>query len=396
MGQGGLRRLTSAVTVAACVVAASGVSAAATWAGGTTTPRLRQIFAIDATGEASWPYGAEDVLGDGPSFTPAEQAIDIRTAYAATDSSQLWLRVYVADANAVASTATVYVFIDADRNAAVGGGIVAPEIDPALASGSGPGGYDYVVGIRGTGVIADIWQFRTGRYAAIGGGPGNAVGEAGSDTDPILINGAAHGYAQAAVNLRAVAVNATCDTNLYVRSVNNGAGDLDVGQAASCVSIDTNNDGVPDVTVPPGGCTSSAQCPGGGQCVNGTCIVTPPCTTDADCPLVDQCISGRCTARPGGSCTASSMCGDLVCVNGQCGGCTLGGDQCGTGRQCAGSGRCVPSVTVTPGQKVEGGAFHCAFTGSPRTSSTALAVWALGGLGLAFYQRRRRPPKSTR
>jgi MYXO-CTERM domain-containing protein len=386
-----VNRFTFAVTWGACVVGLSSSSTAATWSGAATTPTLRQVFAVDATGEPSWPYGQEDVLGDGlPNFTPAEQTIDIRTAYASTDPMRLWLRAYVSDATAPASTVTVYFFIDADRNAATGGGVIATEIDPALASGGGFTGYEYVVGARGTGVIAGVWHFQAGSYMAVSGPPSDALGEAGSDTDPILLNGAAHGYAQAAIALSVIGVGATCDANLYVRSVNNGAGDLDVGQPASCVSVDANNDGLPDVVVPPGGCTTSAQCPGGGQCVNGGCIVTTTCTTDADCPPTDQCVMGRCIARPGGTCSTNSQCVDLVCVNGQCGPCMPGGDQCGTGRTCAGNGRCITPVTLAPGEKVEGGAFHCTIARAPGSSPAPPAPWALGIFGLAVYRRRRR------
>jgi hypothetical protein len=221
------------------------------------------------------------------------------------------------------------------------------------------------------------------------------MGEVGSDTDPILINGAPHGYAQVAINLRDVGVTTACDANLYVRSVNNGAGDLDVGQPSSCVSVDANNDNVPDVVVPPSGCTSDAQCPAGGRCVNGACIVATACTTDADCPATDQCVAGHCTARPGGACTSSATCGDLVCVNAQCVACTPGSDQCGTGRQCSGNGHCVSPITLAPGEKVEGGAFHCALSERAGTSSATLVAWAIGGLGLASYRRRRRPSKGV-
>jgi len=392
-----MKRRTCAVTVGAFILAFSSDSLAGTWPGTSATPTLRQAFAVDATGEPNWPYGQEDVLGDGmANFTPTEQAIDFRTAYATTDPSRLWVRAYVSDPNAVASTVTVYVFIDADRSTATGGGVIAPEIDPALTTGGGSGGYDYVVGVRGTGAIAGIWLYQAGSYAMANLPPGTALGEVGSDTDPILINGAPHGYAQTSVNLRDVGVNAPCDANLYLRSVNNGAGDLDIGQSASCVSVDANGDNVPDVVVPPNGCTSDAQCPGGGHCVNGACVVTTGCSTDADCPAADQCVSGRCVARPGGTCTPNSTCGDLVCVSGQCVACTPGSDQCGTGRTCSGDGRCVSPVTLAPGEKVEGGAFHCAFVEAPGSASTAIAAWTLGGLGLASYRRRRGRSKHAR
>jgi hypothetical protein len=71
---------------------------------------------------ANWSYGAEDVLGDGPNFTPAEQAIDIRTAYATTDCLSLAARNVRCERRRL--HATVYV-THSDRNAATGGGISA-------------------------------------------------------------------------------------------------------------------------------------------------------------------------------------------------------------------------------------------------------------------------------
>lgn len=50
---------------------------AQTWAEARTTPVLGEIVAIDATGEAGWLYGFEDLAGDGETFKQQEKSIDI-------------------------------------------------------------------------------------------------------------------------------------------------------------------------------------------------------------------------------------------------------------------------------------------------------------------------------
>ncbi len=347
--------------IGASIMAASGASAAATWINARTTPRLSEIVAIDATGENGWPYGQEDVAGDGlGTFAPAEQTIDIRTAYAATDTSRFWARVYFSDPNGVGTGLTVYIFIDADRNTATGGRAMGAEINPAFTADPSPGGYDFVLAVGGDGAVAGLWEYRAmqGMYATLNPNAANSSGESGADVDPILINGPQHGYVQGNVNLNVVGLTSTCDANLFVRSVNAGAGDLEAGQVGSCVPADTNQDRVPDIVTPPGGCTTDAQCPGGGTCNNGVCAVPPSCTTDVDCAATEQCVGGRCVARPGGMCTTAAQCGDLVCTNGQCGAC-VSNAECGAGRICSSTGRCIANVVLAPGEKVEGGAFHC-------------------------------------
>src|SRR5690348_17350943 len=104
------------------VLACAQVSFAATWTTG-TTPHLGQIFAVDTTGESGWLFGSEDVLGDGlQNFTPAEQALDLRTAYASTDATQLWTRIYLSSQAQADPTLVVFVFVDSDSNSATGGG----------------------------------------------------------------------------------------------------------------------------------------------------------------------------------------------------------------------------------------------------------------------------------
>ncbi len=379
--------------IAGSIVTASHTSAAATWPNG-TTPRLSEIVAIDGTGEPGWPYGAEDLLGDGATFTQAEQQMDIRTAYAATDTARFYARVYFSDPATVGSGVTTYIFIDADRNSATGGPASATDINPALTIDPSPGGYEFVIGVAATGAVVGVWEYGTNMWAMVT--TASSMGEAGSDADPIKIGSLQHGYVQGVVNMSAVGLTPECSAILFVRSVSGTGGDLDGGQWGSCVPADTNGDRVPDVIIPAGGCTSDAQCPGGGTCKNGICSVPPGCSTDADCASTEQCTSGQCVARPGGSCTTTAQCGDLVCNGTQCVACRSD-SECGTGRTCSSTGRCVGNIVLAPGENVEGGAFNCALSplgppgsASGRAGTRFLAATLAAALTLFIRKRRTR------
>ncbi|HEY1957707.1 MAG TPA: hypothetical protein VGH28_18935 [Polyangiaceae bacterium] len=344
------------------VFAAAQAGFAATWAVG-TTPHLGRIFAVDATGEGAWPYGAEDVLGDGPqNFTPAEQALDLRTAYAATDATQFWTRVYLSSGAQTDPTLVTFVFVDADGNTATGGGTNSTTLSPAFTSEHSPGGYEYVIGI-GNATLPRVWQWQAPNWVEVTLTAAQGVVETGTDTDPIRIGPAAHAYVQARVDLSVVGVTAACDANLYVRSARaTGASDLDMTFSTSCIPAKTN--GVPTIVVAP--CTSDAQCPENGICDNGQCLIAPPCGATADCAAGDTCTAdGRCV--PAGACTP-------------------GGNECAAGTRCAPTGACVPGGATGNGE-VEGGAFHCNVSNGPRGTFVLFALGALLGL---FYVRRRR------
>lgn len=382
--------------VVASIVSASRAGAAATWVNGRTTPRLSEIVAIDATGEPGWPYGQEDVAGDGvATFASPEQMVDMRTAYAATDASRFWARIYASDPIGVGAGVTGYIFIDADRNALTGGRASAAEINPAFTTDPSPGGYEFVLAVGGNGAVAGLWEYQAAQamYVTLNPNAANSSGESGADVDPILIDGPQHGYLQGNVNLNVVGLTVTCDANLYVRSVNAGAGDLDVGQLVTCVPADMNQDRVPDIVTPVGGCTTNAQCPGMGTCTNGICVVPPVCTTDADCAPTEQCTAGRCVARPGGTCTTAAECGNLACTNGRCVAC-VSNPECGAGRICSSTGTCIGSVVLAPDERVEGGAFHCAVSTSGARSPLPRSQGRLGEMSLAaalaFIVRKRR------
>jgi uncharacterized membrane protein YgcG len=416
------RQVGVATSLALSLLAAP--AAAATWVAPRTTPSLAQIVAIDATGEPQWPGGAEDVAGDGLAvFKVPEQSVDIRTAYAATDMTRFWVRVYVSSAGAPSMGDSVYVFLDTDDNPATGGLANEAGVDPKLTTDPTKGGYEYVLGIRGGGTISNIWQWNALLVKFVAQVPpvGKAAAEVGIDTDPILLDGAKHGYVQASVDLSILGLTSACTAKLFIRSADDsGIADLDVQTIEPCVPVDGNNDGVPDVVPVPATCTTDAECPGGGICVKGACVEPFVCVLDSDCKTTEQCTNDRCVPKPGGPCKANADCGALVCANMVCTACTPGGTECGAGMRCGPLGRCVEDpngssssssgstssgsassgsssssggVPVNPGDEVQGGA--CACTLLPRDErENALGV--LLGLGLAAMLRVRRSRRDAR
>ncbi|MCU0690817.1 MAG: hypothetical protein MUF54_05385 [Polyangiaceae bacterium] len=353
------------------IASTTAVAEAATWLGKRTTPRLAEIVAVDATGEAGWPFGLEDIAGDLVTFESPEQSMDIRTAYAGTDAGLFWVRAYVSDARAVGADVTVFVFIDSDANSLTGGKAGAradgkpdgKDIHELFVSDPSDGGYEYVMAFRGNGTVTGFWEWRgsEGRFAAMSVPVANAAAETGVDTDPILINGAEHGYLQGNVNLDEVGLARACAANLFLRSVNDAAGqsgdDLDVGRLAPCLHADANADGVPDLIVPSEGCSTDATCPGAGVCIDGRCVLPRTCLDSADCgPGFDCTNDGRCVPQPGPTgCTSSSTCDGLVCVGGKCVACTPGGTECGEGWRCGPDGRCYQGVPTGTGGTGGGG-----------------------------------------
>ena len=353
---------------------------AQTWAGARQGPSLRELFAIDRTGESGWLYGQEDLAGDGlQNFRQQEQSIDARTAYAASDENAFFFRVYVSDTAAPGGTVAAYVFIDSDQNRATGGTAAATAIDARFTADSSGGGYDFALGVRGNQSVIGLWQWQQAQstWSPLQGPANRTAAEAGTFLDPIRINGDVHGYLQGRVVLAEVNLTPACLANLLVRTTNDtaalGAGDLEVGQVGRCAPADANGNRVPDVAEPPSGCSSDAQCPNGGVCVGGRCILAPACMSDADCNATERCDNGRCVARPTNTpCSSNAQCGGLVCSNGLCGPCAAG--QCGEGLVCGPDGRCIDATggtgpTLAPGEEVRGGACACSTPGASGLSS---------------------------
>lgn len=404
-----MRRATwiGALCSGAAVVLGASIAGAQTWSSG-QGPALDELFAIDKTGESGWLYGEEDLAGDGlGSFKQQEMSIDIRTAYASTNTARFWFRVYVSDTQSPGGNVAAYVFIDSDLSAATGGKADASNVDPKFTSDSSPGGYEYIFGVRGNATVLGVWEWQKqqNQWAPKQTQPAQVAAESGVFLDPIRVNEDNHGYLQGAVDLAVVGLTQACQANLYVRTSNEtaslGVGDLEVGQIGSCVPKDANNNGVPDPIENNAGCTSDAQCPNGGVCVNGDCVFAKPCSGDADCAATESCIDSRCVAKPTGTtCTDNTPCGDLVCVSGQCTACSVGSTECGSGRVCGPDGRCVTGtpggggtsgggdggIALEPGEEIQGGACACS---TPSGRRSALA-WLLLSLPLLSLRRRRR------
>jgi hypothetical protein len=257
-----------------------------TWAGDRTTPALRELVAVDQTGEPSWIFGSEDVAGDGPAiFDAAERGADVRSAYAATDRQRLWLRVYVS-AQQAPELLNTFVLIDTDNQENTGGSGIAPELDVTLDSDSGSTGYDVILAWPNRGSLT-LWRWmqpngrsRAGNYGQIGDIDAlDADTETGTDLDPLRLNATRNGYVQASLNLEPLALSITCQARLLVRTTsgNTESGDRlrdrDVGRAGPCVPGDANNDDVSDLAVTDATCSADAQCPGARRCEGGRCTL---------------------------------------------------------------------------------------------------------------------------
>ena len=258
---------------------------AQTWVDQRTTPGLRELIAVDQTGEPSWLFGSEDIAGDGTNnFNAAEQAADVRSAYAATAGRQLWLRLYVS-ARTPPDTLRAFVFVDTDDNPQSGGPARAPEIDPAFDGNAAVAGYEVALAWSGTALVgAWRWTPGTGNGANAAAyrpltdlEPLHAQTEIGTDLDPLRLNAPQNGYVQLALDFEPLALSVRCQANLLFRSIGSTLlRDLDVGRAGPCVPGDADDNGVADVAEPDNArCTSDAQCPAGGICSDARCEPAP-------------------------------------------------------------------------------------------------------------------------
>ena len=373
---------------------------AQTWVDSRQGPALTEILTIDATGENYWLWGSEDVANNGLAVFPvAEQAIDARTAYVATDSARFYSRIYFSVAGAAPEEVTTYVFLDTDRNTATGGPATGGELDASFTDDPTEGGYEYVIRVQHTSSGAAegaILQFSntSRRFESVNALPIQLTAETGSFLDPIRINQNAHGYLQSVVDLNLINLTQACQAGIFVRTTNQtqglGVGDLVVGSKMDCTPTTGGN---PDIIAnPPDRCTNSDQCPNGGICVNGGCLLSAACIIDANCANAQACLDGRCVYRGGDACNDNTDCNGLVCNRGQCVACT-DNNQCGTGMTCGPDGSCItePSGTSTsatsdaglsllPGERLQGGACACNAVGSRGGGWLGLA----GLLGLVF------------
>jgi len=380
---------------------------AQSWVGGRSTPNPGEIVAVDRTGEPNWLYGSEDVAGDGlDAFTAPEQAVDIRSAYAASTAADFYFRMYVSATSAPPDDVAGYVFIDADSDADSGGSAEAPEIDARFADDPSDGGYEYVFAVRGDATVLDLWEWDevTTQFVSATPMQNRAEAEAGTDTDPITASPAEHGYLQGAIELDLVGLNESCSADLFFRSLHEssdlGDGDLEVGLVGPCHPRDGDNDGVPDRWVPEDDCSEDDECPINSVCIDRRCVFTGVCAEAADCDADEECSAdGYCVAQEGDECSEDAECSTRVCDDGTCARC--GGDaECGDGYRCAADGRCVsddgssstdgstdgdPGLELDPEDEVQGGACTCGIPAGAGGASYAVALWPL-----FFWWRRRK------
>jgi hypothetical protein len=328
-------------------LAASNTAYSQTWVAPAKTPFLADIVVVDRTGETEWPYGEEDVFGDGTKFTTAEQATDIRTVYASTDDRRLWLRTYFSTASAVGAATTLYVFVDKDKNAETGGSAAQKAINPAFGADPSRGGYEVVLTIKGDGTFGPLWTWNDGerKFDSSMLKPNQGVASVGVDLDPLLIPAYKHGFIQGSVDFDVVGIEATCEARFFVRSVNaNGKADATGSKAYDCIPDKDKND-VPVVIVPDG-CKTDKDCPDHGVCIDEKCVIAPPCRTDADCKDGDECTKdGRCVPKPAGACGTNDDCKDgLVCTDKMCVACVPESDDCGDDAVCLPTGVCQTTL----------------------------------------------------
>jgi MYXO-CTERM domain-containing protein len=394
---GTLKRCCGAIALSCGVLSSASAAQAQSWSGARSRPSLSELVALDATGEPRWPFGSEDVAGDGATFENPEQSVDIRDAYAATDATRLWLRAYVSATAEPDASLRLLVFIDADDSVASGGSADAVEIDPELTSDPTAGGYEYALGLAADGSMITLFRYddplatfveNTGQLML-------ADAEIGVDLDPLRFGVNERGYLQGTIGLGEVEVNEACDANVFFRALSDQGNDLDVATRVVCIPGDENGDGVPNV-VDDAECDSNADCPANGVCLNGDCIYPTACDADGDCAADETCTDGRCVADGGESCETETDCDGLVCRNGTCEPCDTSGVSCPSSQVCGSDGRCVggtpgggeggAAALVDDDEKVKGGAFTCALS---HQNGSAAWFLALGGFALLVLRRRR-------
>lgn len=372
------------------IAALSATSAhAQTWSAPRGRPALWQITSVDATGDARWPYGDEDVAGDGAAtFDQDEASADLRTVYADADGDRLWLRAYVAAESAPSENVVVYFFLDTDARDATGGDATSSDAWPELEADPTPGGYERVIAAGGDGSLVGAWRWNDAseQWMAITPQPDEIRVEVERDVDPIRIGPDERGYVQVDVAHEISTLDSSCDGNVFVRIRHDDPpsrvfGDDDDEASACRLPLDQLGD--PIVLREPA-CSADDDCPAGGECVDGVCLFTYECSGIADCPTGESCSDGRCVRATDRDCSSDAACDGLVCVDGSCAACaSTGARACDSDRVCSPDGSCVDTGTVaTPGAgvvppgNVQGGAFSCAAM-NRRGSSAALAAWCL-------------------
>ncbi len=363
---------------------------AQTWVSGRTAPALREIVSVDATGEPDWPFGAEDVAGDGlDTFQQQEANVDIRSLYAVADGERLWVRLHVSDTGGAGSNVVAFLFVDVDADAATGGGADATGVRAEFVDDPSGGGYERIVGFSANESVLGVWNWDGAAWIDEPDAVTSVDAESATDVDQLLLGDDTHGYLQANVLHGVTGLDASCDAMLFVRTWNDvpsqDYGDLNVGERAPCLPADGDGDRIPDV-IEGSPCDADDDCPGDGICADGVCIPGNPCGSDADCRSDETCVDGQCVPTGGEPCSPP-------------------GDPCGDGWVCAPNGLCVDPDDwggdadtdvdadadgdtdgfALDGGRVQGGACTCRATApagsaNPRSGGGSVAFLLLLGL----------------
>jgi hypothetical protein len=382
---------------------------AQTWSLKHQRPALFQIIAVDSTGEPGWPFGAEDLAGDGnQKFDPAEAALDLRSVYADARAKNLWLRAYVSGSVAPATGVVAFFFIDSDAQAKTGGKAEGSVLWPAFTPDSSDGGYERAVGLRGDGSSIGVffWDAKSAAWVKQPERPALATLETGVARDPLRLDGDDHAYFQVQLALASYGLDLDCTGTIFVRLWNDAAGKASDDDADAALCRPRLNVYGDPLILQSAACGGDADCPAQSRCREGVCLIAYSCDDDSDCRADEHCNAGTCQRVVTSACSDAKSCDGLVCASAHCVACSdEGADACPADQLCEPNGSCVsPADQKTParsapageagtleadgGGRVRGGSFTCSFQ---RQGSAASAAWLwLGGLATALLQRRRR------
>lgn len=375
-------RLTSPIWMwsVVCILFLPQLAAAQTWSLSRVRPSLFEIIAVDPTAEAKWPYGSEDVAGDGGSTTTSEEAsVDLRSVYADARAGRLWLRAYVSAKNTSSTTALTFFFIDTDQRSDTGGKAQGQELLPALSDDPSKGGYELAIGVRADASLIGVfsWNTESKKWTARKTPEQVATAERDVARDPLRLLGDEHAYTQVTLDLDEAKLDERCLANIFVRTQNDQADKLAYGDSVDTFAMTCrprlNAYGDPEV-LRSDRCTADDTCPGGGRCRDGICLIGYECSDDAACQSDQRCTSGVCVRYVERSCSGNSECSGLVCQSSQCVACSDSGARaCGGDDVCAPDGRCLSPSAATSGnnngsgalangERVQGGALSCSLT----------------------------------
>jgi hypothetical protein len=346
---------------------------AQTWSAARMRPPLWQIDSVDASGEMAWPYGSEDIAGDGlGAFEDDEASADLRSVYADADRQRLWLRAYVSGEAEPTDQLIAFFFLDADDRDDTGGAAFGTPLSREWTSDPSAGGYEHAVGVRGDGTLIGAYSWSNDSWTPVAMAQADVDIEVGRDRDPLRIGALDHGYVQVALAHSRFGFDADCDGNVFVRLWNDGTGkrsfgDDDDAEAACRAPTDPNGD--PNV-LRAGGCTEDDQCPGDGKCQGGACVIVYECSNAADCRTGERCSSGACSG--GGASGAGAGRGGAG----------------GAGRSGGGSGAGASGSAGAAGGGVRGGAFSCRAAPPGRGGTWPLASLLLAAAALCAARRR--------